>query len=99
MILYRNSEGYADPTVGAAFAHIAYEKRQERREARKQRELSAKKEQAKTAEQQRLLKKRHWEQEQRRLDQIDWKLAWSRDRMEISEPIPIPKAVNKEETA
>ena len=27
---YRNSEGYPDPTAGAAIAHIAYEERQKR---------------------------------------------------------------------
>ncbi len=29
--MYRNSEHYADPTAGAAFAHIAYEERKRRR--------------------------------------------------------------------
>ena len=29
--MYRNSERYADPTAGAAFAHIAYEERKQRR--------------------------------------------------------------------
>lgn len=28
--MYRNSERYADPTAGAAFAHIAYEERKQR---------------------------------------------------------------------
>lgn len=31
MIYYRNSEGYCDPTAGAAFAHIAQEERKARR--------------------------------------------------------------------
>lgn len=31
--MYRNSEGYADPTAGAALAHIAYEERLEKRRA------------------------------------------------------------------
>ena len=34
--MYRNCEGYADPTVGAAFAHIEYEERQ----AQKKRDAS-----------------------------------------------------------
>ena len=29
--MYRNSERYADPTAGAAFAHIAYEERKQRK--------------------------------------------------------------------
>lgn len=32
--MYRNSEGYADPTAGAAFAHIAHEERIARRKAK-----------------------------------------------------------------
>lgn len=30
-ILYRNSEGYADPTEGCALEHMAYEERKQRR--------------------------------------------------------------------
>ena len=29
--MFRNSEGYADPTAGGAFAHMAYEERKQRR--------------------------------------------------------------------
>ena len=35
--MYRNSEGYADPTVGAALAHIEYEERLKRRKAERRR--------------------------------------------------------------
>lgn len=35
--MYRNREGYADPTAGGAFAHIAYEERLKKRRARQQR--------------------------------------------------------------
>ncbi len=31
--MYKNHEGYADPTAGAALAHIIYEQRQEKRKA------------------------------------------------------------------
>jgi len=41
--MYRNSEGYADPTAGAALEHIAYEERQKRRLAKKKRREAAKK--------------------------------------------------------
>ena len=39
--MYRNSEGYADPTVGGAFAHMAYEERQQRRMAAQKRKKAA----------------------------------------------------------
>lgn len=31
--MYKNHEGYADPTAGTALAHIIYEQRQEKRKA------------------------------------------------------------------
>ena len=31
--MFKNSEGYADPTAGAALAHIAYEERQKAKAA------------------------------------------------------------------
>ena len=40
---YRNSEGYADPTAGAAFAHIEYEERLKKRLEKKKRRNAAKK--------------------------------------------------------
>ncbi len=40
---YRNSEGYADPTAGAAFAHIEYEERLKKRLERKKRRNATKK--------------------------------------------------------
>ena len=39
--MYRNSEGYADPTAGAAFAHIAYEERKQRRLAAQKQKKAA----------------------------------------------------------
>lgn len=41
--MYRNSEGYADPTAGAALEHIAYEERKKRRLAKKKRREAARK--------------------------------------------------------
>ena len=32
--MFRNGEGYPDPTAGAALAHISYEERQKRKQAR-----------------------------------------------------------------
>ena len=29
--MFRNNEGYTDPTAGSAFAHIAYDERKQRR--------------------------------------------------------------------
>ena len=42
-MIYRNSEGYADPTAGAAFAHIEYEERLKKRQAKKKRREAGKK--------------------------------------------------------
>ena len=39
--MYRNSEHYADPTAGAAFAHIAYEERKQRRLAAQKKKKAA----------------------------------------------------------
>lgn len=47
--MYRNSEGYADPTAGAAFAHMAYEERQKRRQAAEKRRKAAEAEAAAAA--------------------------------------------------
>ena len=49
--MYRNSEGYADPTAGAALEHIANEERQKRRLAKKKRREAAKKERQPSGEQ------------------------------------------------
>ena len=46
MILYRNSEGYASPTEGAAYAHIEYEERKKRREERERLKKQESEEQA-----------------------------------------------------
>ena len=40
---YRNSEGYADPTAGAALAHIEYEERLKKRLEKKKRRNATKK--------------------------------------------------------
>ena len=52
MHLYRNSEGYSDPTVGCALAHISYEERRERRAKREAEQRKLLKQQK--AEEQRL---------------------------------------------
>ena len=39
--MYRNCEGYADPTVGRAFARIAYEERKKRRMAAQKQKKAA----------------------------------------------------------
>lgn len=38
--MYKNHEGYADPTAGAALAHIIYEQRQGKRKASQRRLIS-----------------------------------------------------------
>ena len=44
--MYRNSEGYADPTAGAALAHITYEERLEKRRAERLKREAERKRQA-----------------------------------------------------
>ena len=39
--MFRNSEGYADPTAGGAFAHIAYEERKQKRQAAQKQKKAA----------------------------------------------------------
>ena len=39
--MYRNCEGYADPTVGCAFAHMAYEERKQGRLAAQKQKKAA----------------------------------------------------------
>ena len=39
--MYRNCEGYADPTVGSAFAHMAHEERKKRRMAAQEQKKAA----------------------------------------------------------
>lgn len=71
--MYRNSEGYADPTAGAALAHIVYEERMARRQAK-----------AKQMEEQRAKQaaRRKQEAQQRRKElekNTHWVQAWTRD--------------------
>lgn len=77
MSLYRNSEKYADPTAGAAFAHIAYEEREARRRAARIKQdkldrILAEKKKAKELKRKALAKKRREELEKN----AHWVLAW-----------------------
>ena len=69
--MYRNSEGYASPTEGAAYAHIA----QEGREKRRQHEAAQRK------EQQSIQRAKQRAETMALLKQLDetggWKLAWT----------------------
>ena len=69
--MYRNSEHYADPTAGAAFAHIAYEER-------KQRRLAAQKK--KKAKQRR---KKRAQQRETHNSTTTWVLAWPKPVVSI----------------
>ena len=78
--MYRNCEGYADPTVGRAFARIAYEERKKRRMAaqkqKKAAEAAAAIEALKKTErekQQRLIRKK---QRKAYYDSLTWVKAW-----------------------
>jgi len=78
--LYRNAEHYADPTAGAAFAHIAYEERMARRRAAQEKKKA---EEKKKAAQRKL--KREQEREKRRRERewrdahTTWVKAWPRE--------------------
>ena len=78
--MYRNSEGYSDPTAGGAFAHIAYEERKQRRLAAEKQKKAA--EAAKSAA---LLRKKEKEKKCKAIrDQqreahyrtLTWVVAW-----------------------
>lgn len=80
--MFRNSEGYADPTAGGAFAHIAYEER-------KQRRLAAQK-QKKAAEAAAALRKKEKEKQRRAIrnqqreayySTLTWVKAWPKSVM------------------
>lgn len=89
--MYRNSEGYASPTEGAAYAHIEYEERKKRREEHERLKKQESEKQVKLnaehdADRQLLAKYRR-EQEQQRLDQMHWELAWSRNGLSVYKPV------------
>ena len=70
--MYRNSERYADPTAGAAFAHIAYEERKQRRLAAEKQKMAA--EAAKAAA---LLRKKEKEKRHRAIRKQQRKARYS----------------------
>ena len=78
--MYRNSEGYADPTVGGAIAHMNYEARKERRarreaETRRQQEM-IKKQKAKKKKR----KQNHKKHEMTVEKPQRWTLAWPKPK-------------------
>ena len=84
LFLYRNSEHYADPTAGAAFAHIAYEERKQRRLAAQKKKKAAeavaeirKKEKAKQR------RKKRAQQRETHNSTTTWVLAWPKPVVSI----------------
>ena len=82
--MYRNSERYADPTAGAAFAHIAYEERKQRRLAAQKKKKAAeaaaairKKEKAKQR------RKKRAQQRETHNSTTTWVLAWPKPMVSI----------------
>ncbi len=75
--MYRNSEGYADPTVGAALAHIAYEERRKRRTAKQQAKKRKANAQKKLKQERKKSIRR--KQTEERFRNTHWVLAWSVD--------------------
>lgn len=81
--MYRNSEHYADPTAGAAFAHIAYEERKQRRMAA-QKQKRADKAAAAAAAQRKKEKAMQSREIRNRMreayyDTLTWVKAWPRE--------------------
>lgn len=89
--MYRNSEGYADPTAGAAFAHIAYEERKQKRQAAQKqqkateaaRTAAARRKKAKSKEQKAIRN----QQSEAYYSTLTWVKAWPKP--EVTEKIGI----------
>lgn len=83
--MFRNSEGYADPTAGGAFAHIAYEERKQRRLAAQKQKKAAEAAAAAAA-----LRKKEKEKQRRAIrnqqreayySTLTWVKAWPKPRV------------------
>ena len=78
--MYRNCEGYADPTVGRAFARIAYEERKKRRMAaqkqKKAAEAAAAIEALKKTESEKQLRLIRKKQRKAYYDSLTWVKVW-----------------------
>lgn len=78
--MYRNCEGYADPTVGRAFAHMAYEERKKRRMAaqkqKKAAEAAAAIEALKKTESEKQLRLIRKKQRKAYYDSLTWVKVW-----------------------
>ena len=78
--MYRNSEGYADPTAGAAIEHIAYEECQKRKLVKKKRREAAKKRAAAITKEM-----RRNNQNKARKERMDWIHAWPKGSVPVEE--------------
>ena len=80
--MFRNGEGYFDPTAGLALSHIEYEERLKKRKAALQRQRAAEAEAAarkkKREEWQRAYRKRRDEALYKR---INWVHAWPKEEV------------------
>ena len=77
--MFRNSEGYADPTAGSAFSHIAYERRKQRRLAAQTRKKPAAVPAAAsplTKEQEKQNREKRNQQREAYYNTLTWKQAW-----------------------
>ena len=85
--MYRNAEHYADPTAGAALAHIAHVERMARRKAAEARKRAAEKK--KTAlRRQKQNKRREAQKHERkwRDAHTTWVKAWPKEQTETITP-------------
>ena len=83
--MYRNCEGYADPTVGSAFAHMAYEERKKRRmaaqEQKKAAEAAAAIEALKKQESEKQLRLIRKKQRESYYNSLTWVKAWPKSEV------------------
>lgn len=79
--MYWNAERYADPTAGAALAHIAHEERMARRKAAEAKKRAEEKKKVTIRKQK---QKEHWEAQKREREWRDthttWVKAWPKEQ-------------------
>lgn len=82
--MYRNSEGYSDPTAGKAFAHISYEARKKRRaikEAEEKRIAEIRAKELELCKQKRKEKAKAYREKQEKNQH--WTLAWPKPNSQV----------------
>ena len=85
--MYRNAEHYADPTAGAALAHIAHEERMARRKAAEARKRAEEKKRAAIRKQKQKERREAQKREREWRDaHTTWVKAWPKEQTETIKP-------------